>query len=79
MTPPPNHRSAHSGGKLIPFPAVRRDEQWLTKRQLADYLGYSTRWVEYRVREGLPNTWMGNQRRFRISEVEGWLAARRSA
>src|SRR4051812_7368055 len=52
-------------------------EQMLTKRQLADHLGRSTRWVELRVREGMPSeppTSRLPRRRFRLSEVEAWLA-----
>jgi hypothetical protein len=53
-------------------------EQLLTKRQLAQHLSRSTRWVELRVREGMPSeapTTRYPQRRFRLSEVEAWLAA----
>jgi hypothetical protein len=53
-------------------------EQLLTKRQLAQHLGRSTRWVEMRVREGMPSeppTTRYPTRRFRLSEVEAWLAA----
>jgi hypothetical protein len=53
-------------------------EQLLTKRQLAQHLSRSTRWVELRVREGMPSeapTARYPQRRFRLSEVEAWLAA----
>jgi len=55
-------------------------EQLLTKRQVAEYLGRSTRWVELRVREGMPSeppTTRFPRRRFRLSEVEAWLAAGR--
>ena len=53
-------------------------EHLVTKRQLAEHLGRSTRWVELRVREGMPSeppTTRFPQRRFRLSEVEAWLAA----
>lgn len=53
-------------------------EQMLTKRQLAEHLGRSTRWVELRVRQGMPSeapTTRFPHRRFRLSEVEAWLAA----
>lgn len=55
-------------------------EQLVTKRQVAEYLGRSTRWVELRVREGMPSeppTTRFPRRRFRLSEVETWLAAGR--
>jgi hypothetical protein len=53
-------------------------EQLVTKRRLAEHLGRSTRWVELRVREGMPSeppTTRYPQRRFRLSEVEAWLTA----
>ena len=53
-------------------------EQLVTKRQLAEHLGRSTRWVELRVREGMPSEAPTNRfprRRFRLSEVEAWLAS----
>lgn len=53
-------------------------EHLVTKRQLAQHLGRSTRWVELRVREGMPSeppTTRFPHRRFRLSEVEAWLAA----
>jgi phage terminase Nu1 subunit (DNA packaging protein) len=51
----------------------------LTKRQLAFELGRSTRWVELRMREGLP---VQSRRspyehaRFDLEEVRRWLDAR---
>ena len=59
-------RQLHAGGEVL-----------LTKRQLADHLGRSTRWVEMRMREGLPSLEPTNRfphRRFRVAEVEQWLA-----
>jgi phage terminase Nu1 subunit (DNA packaging protein) len=56
---------------------VRRGrEPWCTKQELADHLGFSVRWVELRVREGLPARRMGQRLRFQISAVEAWLAER---
>jgi hypothetical protein len=54
---------------------VRRGrEPWCTKQELADHLGFSVRWVELRVREGMPARRMGQRLRFQISAVEAWLA-----
>jgi excisionase family DNA binding protein len=53
--------------------ADSRNERWLTKGELARYLRYSERWVELRVREGLPHFRVGSQLRFRISEVEDYF------
>jgi phage terminase Nu1 subunit (DNA packaging protein) len=49
----------------------------VTKAEVARYLGRSTRWVELRVNEGMPSiapTGRFRNRRFRIAEVEAWLA-----
>jgi len=49
----------------------------MSKQQLAEYLGFSKRWVELKVREGMPcHRWGGKQLRFRASEVEAWLEER---
>jgi hypothetical protein len=40
---------------LVPFPRRPGFEPWLTKKQLAAHYGYSTRWVELRMRDGLPS------------------------
>ena len=67
-------------GDLIAFPRRSDWEPELSKRQLASRLGYSTRWVELRVREGMPSFQQSNgYRRFLLSEVEAWLAQRRTA
>jgi hypothetical protein len=53
---------------------VRRGlEPWCTKQELAYHLGFSVRWVELRVREGMPARRMGRRLRFQISAVEDWL------
>jgi len=66
-------------GIVIPFPRRTDWEPEMSKRQLAQWLGFSTRWVELRVREGMPSRIQGNQRRFRLSECEAWLASPREA
>jgi predicted DNA-binding transcriptional regulator AlpA len=53
-------------------------EPWLSKQQLAAHLGFSVRWVELRVREGMPCERWGNRLRFRASEVEAWLKEQNS-
>jgi hypothetical protein len=61
-------------GKVIPFPRRTDWEPELSKRQVAQWFGFSTRWVELRVREGMPSCMRGNRRRFLLSECEAWLA-----
>lgn len=66
-------------GIVIAFPRRTDWEPELSKRQLAERLGYSTRWVELRVNEGMPTSSIkGNQRRFLFSAVENWLAHERT-
>lgn len=62
-----------AGAAVIPFPRAMAREPWLSKRQVAEYLGRSTRWVELRVRDGMPSKMIGGRRGFRLSEVEEWL------
>jgi len=60
-------------GNVIPFPRRTDWEPELSKRQVAQWFGFSTRWVELRVREGMPSRLRGNRRRFLLSECEAWL------
>ena len=60
--------------KVIAFPV--RQELLLTKQQLARHLNRSTRWIELRVREGMPveeATDRYGRRRYRLGAVEEWL------
>jgi hypothetical protein len=50
-------------------------EPWLPLKDLARQLGCSTRWLEYRLGEGLPSAVIAGRRKFRQSEVERWLEA----
>ena len=51
-------------------------EPWLTKREIARHYHFTVRWVEGMLAEGMPSRIIGNQRRFRLSEVDPWLRAR---
>ena len=66
--------------RIADFAAYHRrrhfQESWSTKKQIAAHLGFSTRWVEYRVAEGMRHRMMGGQMRFRASECEAWLQER---
>lgn len=55
------------------------NEPWLSKKQIADALGFSVRWIEYRVQEGMPHKTIGGRLRFQRSTVEAWLDARENA
>lgn len=59
-----------------PFPG-----RLLTKRQLAIELGRSTRWVELRMREGMPvepRATPHEHARFDLEKVRAWLDSRSS-
>jgi hypothetical protein len=66
------------GGQVVSLDEermVRRGrEPWCTKQELAEHLGFSVRWVELRVREGMPTRRMGQRLRFQVGAVEAWLA-----
>ncbi len=63
-------------GRVIRMALRPGDEPWLSKKQLAAHVGFTTRWVELRVAEGMPCQRWGNRLRFRVSEVEPWLKER---
>lgn len=48
-------------------------EPWVDKRGLASHLGCGIRWVEERLRDGMPSAMIAGKRKFRVSEVEPWL------
>lgn len=49
-------------------------EPWLTKRQVAEHLGVSPRWLDARIAEGLPRRELAGASKLRVSDVERWLA-----
>ena len=65
--------------ELVHFPTRHAPGRLLTKKQLAAELGRSTRWVELRMREGLPTAPRANpaeHARFDVAAVRAWLDAR---
>lgn len=62
-------------GEVIQVNFGRRDDALLSKKQLAAHpsIRRSTRWVEQRVREGMPSQMDGNRRMFSLPAVQGWL------
>jgi predicted DNA-binding transcriptional regulator AlpA len=70
-------RSVLVSASVFRLPLRPGAEPWLSKRQVAEHLGFSVRWVELRVREGMPHQrWGSNRLRFRVSDVETWLEER---
>jgi len=51
-------------------------ERWLTKRELADHLRVTPRFIELQQHSGLPVLRIGAVNRYRISEVERWIRSR---
>ena len=49
------------------------DERFLSKREIADRLGMSTRWIEQKHHDGLPSRLIGGRRRYLASEVRRWV------
>jgi len=56
--------------------AIDWAEPFITKDQLAQHLGFSTRWVELRLKEGLPHYRVGGRVRFQRSQAMKWLIER---
>jgi phage terminase Nu1 subunit (DNA packaging protein) len=70
-------KSVDLTGVVVRLPNARG--RLLTKRQLAGELGRSTRWVELRMREGLPvlpRRTPGEHARFDLEAVRAWLDGR---
>lgn len=51
-------------------------EKWLDKRELADHLGCSVRWIDYRLASGMPHSIIAGRVKMKVSVVEPWLEAR---
>ena len=69
-------RIEHVLGRLVDDPRVTQLEPWLSKRELAVALGVSAKWVQERVREGLPHRTIAGGHKMRLSAVEPWLRDR---
>lgn len=51
----------------------RDSAPWIDKRQLAAELRCSVRWIEDRLRDGMPSAMIAGRRKFLRAEVERWL------
>jgi hypothetical protein len=54
-------------------PLAGDGERFLSKREIAAWLGYSRRWIEQKHHEGLPSRLIGGHRRYLASEVRRWI------
>lgn len=52
---------------------VAQIEQLVGKKEVAERFGVSPRKVGYWLQDGLPSVMLDGRRKFRLSEVEGWL------
>ena len=48
-------------------------EPFITKTELARHMGFSTRWVERRVKDGMPHYRVGGRLRFQKSQSIAWV------
>ena len=48
-------------------------ERWLTRRQLADHMGFSPRWVSQQVADGAPCERIGGSLRFQLPAFTEWV------
>jgi hypothetical protein len=48
-------------------------EPYVSIDEFAAHFRMSRRWVEYRLRDGMPSKRFGRARRFQISQCEDWL------
>lgn len=65
--------------ELVHFPTRHQPGRLLTKKQLAAELGRSTKWIELRMREGLPvepRKTAHEHARFDLAKVRAWLDSR---
>jgi hypothetical protein len=47
--------------------------RWHDKHGLAEYFSCSVRWIEARMEEGLPHTYIAGRAKFKIAKSEAWL------
>ena len=67
--------SAATADNVIAFP-TRSADRLLTLTELGERIGFSERWLRYRLKEGMPARRWGSRLRFDAPEVERWLEAR---
>jgi hypothetical protein len=72
--------SRRDSGALHAYPTRPRasdravsPNDWVTKREIADYFGVTPRFIELQQHLGLPVLRMGAVNRYRPSEVEAWV------
>lgn len=67
-------------GRVVPFSRPTPPEQWLSKRQAAEYLAVTTRTIERWQSEcGLPMHRAGSMCRYKASELDQWVTSQASS
>jgi hypothetical protein len=54
-------------------PSSGEPERWRDKHGIAEHFACGIRWIEARMVEGMPHTYIAGRAKFRVSEVEPWL------
>jgi predicted DNA-binding transcriptional regulator AlpA len=54
-------------------PAFVPGERFVSKTELAAHLGFSSRWVNDQMKQGLPKYQIGGRVRFQLSTATAWL------
>ena len=63
-------------GKYVPF--VPR-ERWATQGETAEHMGKPVSWLHHEAAAlGIPRYKIGNQWRYRLSEVDQWIESNRA-
>ena len=63
----------HDRRRRTPITGIDWTEPFVTKSELALHMGFSVKWVERRVKEGMPHHRMGGRLRFQKSQAVAWL------
>jgi hypothetical protein len=54
-------------------PVFAEPERWRDKHGLAEHFACGIRWIEERMAEGMPHTFIAGRAKFKVSRVEPWL------
>jgi hypothetical protein len=54
-------------------PLSSEPECWRDKHGIAEHFSCGIRWIEARMAEGMPHTFIAGRAKFKVSEVEPWL------
>jgi hypothetical protein len=53
---------------------LARQERWRDKHGIAEHFSCGIRWIEERMAEGMPHTYIAGRAKFKVSRCEPWLA-----